>query len=171
MRTAPCLRLTLIWLAALTLSAVRISPPANLRQCWYSISLPQINTTGCLSMHMCVRQTQCIPDVGTNIGPHFNCKVTHVTVENYNLLTTLRETETFSDLTALIHAQVSVRSERFHLVKAVLFTDTSWSSSGCFLITVKLQTPVSWASTRSICSYYCCQESDVSSHTGKKVCL
>lgn len=50
-------------------------------------------------------------------------------------------------------------------------SDTFWSSSGCFFMTVKEQTPVSWASTRPICSYYCCQETDVSSHTGKKVCL
>lgn len=36
---------------------------------------------------------------------------------------------------------------------------------------VRVHTPVNLASTLLICSYYCCQETDVSSHTGKKVCL
>lgn len=44
---SPSLRLTLIWLAALTL-ALRIHPTANLKRCQYSINVPQINTTGCL---------------------------------------------------------------------------------------------------------------------------
>lgn len=60
----------------------------------------------------------------------------------------------------------------FALWKLHLFSgDTFWPSSGRFSRTVREQTPVSWASTRPICSYYCCQETDVSSHTGKKVCL
>lgn len=72
----------------------------------------------------------------------------------------------------LLHARVSVWSGHFYLVKAVFLLLTllghhqvvsAWLS--------KEQTPVSWASTRPICSYYCCQETDVSSHTGKKVCL
>lgn len=83
--------------------------------------------------------------------------------------------ETPSNITVLLVARVSVCGQaRFTMWKLYIFfftSDTFWSSSGCFFMTVKEQTPVSWASTRPICSYYCCQETDVSSHTGKKVCL
>lgn len=39
------------------------------------------------------------------------------------------------------------------------------------LMPVRAQTPVHGAFSLAKCGYYCCQETDVSSNTGKKVCL
>ena len=91
-------------------------------------------------------------------------------VENHSPLIKFDEkAETPSNITVLLLAWVSVWSGCLKTV--FLLVTLLGHHQGRFFMTVKEQTPVSWASTRPICSYYCCQETDVSSHTGKKVCL
>lgn len=125
----------------------------------------------CLSVR---RRTHNSPEEKTNTDLFCTAKAKSCKMgcKNHELLINFEKTATPSNITVLF-AWVSVWSGHFPLVKAVVLLVTLFGYrqvvSSCLpksrhLLAGPLPSPLK-------CSYYCCQETDVSSHTGKKVCL